>query len=317
MSMKKILTEWRTFLKEGKEEDDLKVANTFVNALASGTDKDTQEEIRKQKQRILRIIDEFLFSDKHFIVSPNEDVVQTLNGKQYYFPRRDFVKRIEVAKELISDGDYDLSRFSKPPTQLTDEPVNYDDYQHSGGPADTGLRIPEAAFEKEPRGQLDKYFQLWTDYYRGFEKKGTTPQEKLDASKAGLEAVNYFIHLYDTHTSKSRKGGPEYPLTPDDPYFYDLVSLRDFIDNQIQQFQEMVDQEPPPVEKSPLELATEEVARLKAIWEKTGALSRQLPNSPDHKKQIEQAKKDLPAAKKAFRDAKTAMRMIARSMRGR
>ena len=42
--MRKILNEWKTFLVEDKEKDDIKVANTFVNALSSGTNKETQEE---------------------------------------------------------------------------------------------------------------------------------------------------------------------------------------------------------------------------------------------------------------------------------
>ena len=320
MSMKRILNEWRTFLNEGKEEDDIKIANTFVNALASGTNKETQEEIRKQKQRILRIIDEFLTAEKHFILSPEEDVVNTNDGKQYYFPRKDFYQRLEAAQELISAGDYDLSRFSKGPIQLTLDPVVYDDYKHSGGPADTGLRIPEAAFEKEPRDQLDKDFQLWSNYSRGFEKKGSTPQEKLQASKDGLVAVKYFLHLYDKHTSKSRKGGPEYPLTPDDPYFYDLDMLKSAIQNQIEQFTKMVDEMPKPKPPAPKpdpdlqaqadQLDLEYKAKLKALT----ALQAKKFQTPEVKAEIAQAEADMKVARNKLRGVKMAIR---RAMRRR
>jgi hypothetical protein len=318
--MKKIINEWKSFLKEDKAQDDIKVANTFVNALSAGTNEETQEEIRKQKKRILRIIDEFLASEKHFELSPEGDVARTMDGKQYYFPKKDFIRRLEVAQELISDGDYDLSRFSKPPTQLTDDPVVYDDYKHSGGPADTGFRIPEKAYEMEKPEDLNKHFQLWTNYSRGFEKKGSTPQEKLQASKDGLEAVKYFLHLYDKHTSKSRKGGPEYPLTPDDPYYYDLDILKSAIENQIEQFTKMVDKmpkpKPPPPKPDPDlqaqadQLEAEYKAKLKALV----ALQAKKFQTPEVKAEIAQAEKEMKVARNKFRGVKMAIR---RAMRRR
>ena len=320
MSMKKILNEWKTFLVEDKEKDDIKVANTFVNALSSGTNKETQEEIRKQKKRILRLVDEFLSTEKHFDLSPEGDVVRTMDGKQYYFPRKDFYQRLEAAQELISDGDYDLSRFSKRPIQLTNEPVVYDDYKHSGGPSDTGLQIPERAFEMEKPAILDKYFKLWSNYSRGFEKKGSTPQEKLQASKDGLEAVKYFLSLYDKHTSKSRKGGPEYPLTPDDPYYYDLDVLKSSIENQIEQFTKMVDEMPKPRPPAPKpdpdlqaqadQLDLEYKAKLKALT----ALQAKKFQTPEVKAEIAQAEADMKVARNKLRGVKMAIR---RAMRRR
>ena len=121
--MKKILNEWRRFLKEDKE-DDIRVASRVLAAISpSGrTSKEVEGFLRSNKQRAIRIIRDLIGGSEEIIsVSPNEDVAKA--GKsQYYFPEKDLFSRLTAALDILEDPRYefDFSRFDKKTPDITE-----------------------------------------------------------------------------------------------------------------------------------------------------------------------------------------------------
>ena len=304
--MKKILNEWRKFIKEN-QEDDLEVAGILLQAIETGNSKvpEMQNRLRLQKQRAIRILQAVLGDESlagevyetdliykrdfvvHFMVSTIGE-----SGVKYFDSQKEFKERVQMALNLIKSDVFII------PTRVGMDFRHHtsprsSDAEHSGGPGDAGLELPEAAFKEEPREILDNNIQKWINFHRALWEG-----EEVAVYKAGQElipALRYFIGLYKDH------------LPHDEKYVDKLEEL--FL---ILSMKEPKGPTAQP-EKSEYQVTKEKVEELRKAVEELSKLSRQSPTSPTHKQQISRAKTDLPTKSKEYKDLKRKMR----GLRGR
>ena len=300
--MKKILNEWRKFLKESSLEDDILTAKKL--AFAIDTTHIVNDEInnwlRANKKRAQRIIEDYLQGDESiFKMFPTEDAVR-VDNTNYFFPYRDFDARMYAALEILTDpnSEIDFSQFNGlERTSRIEKPGKYGLKDHGGGASDVGLALPSKAFELEDRTTLDLNIKKWVNFYRAL--FGGDQRKIYEATMAVQSAVSYFLKLYRSYAPYDEK------------YIESLMILLEKVKDVREPETEKS------VEKSEYEVALEEVESLKKVIEELMMLARKRPKSPDEKRAIDQAKKDLPAKQGELRDKKRAMRSLSRGRSGR
>lgn len=300
--MKKILSEWRKFLKESSLEDDILTAKKLAFAIDAThiANDEVNNWLRANKKRAQRIIEDYLQGDESiFEVFPTEDAVR-IDNTNYFFPYKDFDARMYAALEILTDPNLEInfSQFNAPERMSKfEKPGKYGLKDHGGGPSDVGLALPSKAFEMEDRSTLDLNIEKWVNFYKALFEGD---QAKIyEATLAVQSAVSYFLALYRSYAPYDEK------------YIESLTILLEKVTDI---------REPEPeksVEKSEYEVAMEEVESLKRTIEELMMLARKRPKSPDEKKAIDQAKKDLPAKQGELRDKKRAMRSLSRGRSGR
>ena len=294
--MKKILNEWRAFLKESSEKDDIKVATRVTAAIApmSLASDEGNNFLRANKERAKRIISGYLNKDPHalrlFALNPAEDMV-TVGGRNYEFPSYDFYERMQEAFKILDDpsSGYDFSYFNEE-QDFSDNPNPgaYGEKEHSGGAGEAGLALPNRAFEEEPRDVLDLNIKRWLSFYSAL---WTGDPEQIRQSRLGvIPALEYFISLYRMY------------MPYDEKYIDKLGELANKLGSSTSH--EPIQKDT----KSEYEIAKEELEALKKLVEELTLLSGKTPTSPIQKKQIAQAKVDLPVKSKEYTDLKRKVR---------
>ncbi len=297
--MKKILNEWKRFLKESRQ-DDLYIAGIILQALTTGNvDAPTmQKELQKQSERAIRTLEGVLVDPEleynvydadtiykrdrelHFLIG----VSGSGKGYQYFESEEEFRRRAEQLLGLLKKKQYVMPE--RTPLDYRRSTLRQgSEVYHSGGPGDAGLALPSAAFEKEDREELDANIVKWVDYHKSLWEGD--PMKVYESSQAVIPALEYFAKLYlkyDRWEGKYRDA------------LYSLVyTLRDM-------------PKPEVAGKSEYEVAKERVEALKKEVGELTMLSRQEPKNPEHKKQIEQAKTIITTKSKEYKDAKIKMR---------
>ncbi len=299
--MKTILNEWKRFLKETRE-DDLYIAGIILQALVTGNVDAPlmQKELQKQSERAIRTLKgvlkdpelEYDVYDTDTIYKGNRElhfligVPGSGKGYQYFESEEEFRSRAEQLLSLLREKQYVM------PERI---PLDYrrsaqrqgSEVYHSGGPGDAGLALPNAAFEKEDREELDANIVKWVDYHKSLWEGD--PMEAYKSSQAVIPALEYFVKLYSRYDPYEEK------------YREALRSLIDTLRGA---------SKPEVPGKSEYEVAKEYAEALKKEVEELTMLSRQTPKSPEHKKQIEQAKITITTKSKEYRDAKRKMRSV-------
>ena len=295
--MKKILNEWRKFLKESSLEDDILTAQKLAFAIDTThiAGDETNNWLRANKKRAQRIIEDYLQGDQSvFEVFPTEDAVR-VGDSNYFFPKKDFDSRMHTALEILTDPnlEIDFSQFNALEKMSdVEKPGKYGLKDHGGGPSDVGLALPSKAFELEDRARLDLNIKKWVNFHRAL--FGGDQRKIYEATMAVQPAILYFLDLYKAHA----------PF--DEKYIESLLFLLEQVSNVAEPAPE------PSAEKSEYEVAMEEVESLKRTIEDLMVLARKRPKSPDEKKAIAQAKQELPAKQGELRDKKRAMRSLSR-----
>ncbi len=293
--MKKILNEWRRFIQESSERDDIEVARRIVAALAPmslATD-ETSGFLRANKKRAARIIRSYLYAEEvssPIALNPPGDLV-SVGGAQYEFPSKDFEERMIAALDIFEDPTvaFDFSAFNRKEGISDDpNPGMHGEKEHSGGAGEAGLALPNKAFEEEPRAILDPNIKRWVRFHKAL---WSGDDEEVRQSKLEvIPALEYFISLYRMYK----------PF--DEKYISKLQELAYELDSSTSRDPIKKDT------KSEYEIAKEELEALKKLVEELTLLARKSPTSPDQKQQIAQAKTDLPSKSKEYRDLKRKVR---------
>jgi len=208
--MRKILNEWRRFLKESTM-DDKEIASSILAVIdpESISTPEPTEFLRINKQRAIRVIRDFLETESSsiFSVSPNRDVVRV--GKaQHYFPERDFLDRLGGALNILEDpnSQFNFSQFNRE-TRLSDREYHgkYGRKDHSGGATDTGFVVPKSASYDE----VQAFVGLINDYKNSYLYKGEDYDMTTAEYKRSLESLmSAYDVLLDIWTKHS-PGSPE------------------------------------------------------------------------------------------------------------
>ena len=153
MIMKKILNEWKNFIKESKE-DDKEIASSVLSMIDPNSiaTQEATDYLRLNKKRAARVIRSYLDGDESvFSVSPREDVVK-VGKNQHYFPKKDFFSRLGGILEILEDprSEFDFSMFDGS-VEPRDSPYpgKYGPKDHAGGATDTGIVVPDKATDEE------------------------------------------------------------------------------------------------------------------------------------------------------------------------
>ena len=170
--MKKILNEWKKFLKESEEEDDKEVAAQLLAAIdpMSKSTKQSTDFLRLNKKRVIRVLRNFFDSvgPSVFSVAPSQDVVR-VGKKQHYFPAKDFLERLSIALEILEDprSEFNFSQFNRE-TQSPNSPYQgkYGPKDHAGGATDTGFVVPFSGKDEQIE-QIVKLINNYKSYYQG------------------------------------------------------------------------------------------------------------------------------------------------------
>ena len=194
--MKKILNEWRRFLRESETEDDKTVARAIMGAIdpSSINTPESTEFLRRNKMRAARLIRNLLDGDESvFSVSPNETVVK-VGSAQYQFDRHDFYSRLTGALEILEDSrtKFDFSMFNARPEQLrtTPYPGKYGPKDHAGGATDTGIVIPDEATDDEI-AQIVADINKYKSYYM------YKSEDHIISSQDYEESLNHLVAAYE------------------------------------------------------------------------------------------------------------------------
>ena len=309
--MRKILNEWRRFLKESKEEDDFDIAGIILQALETGNEGaiEMQDKLRVQKQRAIRILKSVLDDESlagevyetdliykrdfvvHFMVSTIGEP-----GVKYFENQEEFKKRAQMALNLIRSNDFEI------PTRIGMDFRNpsgsrFSDADHSGGPGDAGLALPNDAFSQEDRTDLDANIELWVNFHRAM----WSGDEKTyyDAAQKVLPAISHFISLY-------RKYMPN-----DSKYIESLEDLQ----------QKIMDESPPappaPQTINPRQALKDAKNKIKEIKKQIETKKKERRGYSQDKKKSEEFSKQILELEWLLKMAKTEKDEILGSRRGR
>ena len=305
--MRKILNEWRRFLKESTG-DDKEVAGIILQALETGNEgaEEMQKKLSAQKQRAIRILNSVL-GDEHLeggayetdsIYKRNFDVhfmVSTVgeSGWKYFESQEEFRDRVQLVLNKIESGDFRIpTRISmdfRNPTQ-----PRFSDADHSGGPGDAGLALPNDAFDQEDRADLDANIELWVNFHKAL--WSGDEKDYYSAGQEVLPAMGFFISLY-------RKYMPD-----DIKYIESLEDLR----------QKIMDKEPPaPKTINPRQALIDAKNKMKEIEKQIESKKKEKNNSSGDRKKYEELTKEAELLQVDLQTAKVEYRKILRSMRGR
>ena len=208
--MRKILNEWKRFLKESTI-DDKEVAGSILAVIDPESISTPQptEFLRINKQRAIRVIRDFLDnqSSSIFSVSPNRDVVRV--GKaQHYFPERDFLDRLGGALSILEDpnSQFNFSQFNRK-TKLSDREHQgkFGRKDHSGGAGDAGFVVPKGVSYDEIQtfvGHINDYKSSYL--YKGEDYSMTTMEYKKSLESL-ISAYDVLIDIWDRYSP----GSPE------------------------------------------------------------------------------------------------------------
>ena len=207
--MRKILNEWRRFLKESTM-DDKEIASSILAVIdpESISSPEPTEFLRINKQRAIRVIRDFLETESSsiFSVSPNHDVVR-VGKSQHYFPERDFLDRLGGALSILEDpnSQFNFSQFNRK-TRLSDRENQgkYGRKDHSGGATDTGFAVPESASYDD----IQAFVGLINDYKGAYLYKGEDYSMTTAEYKKSLESL---IPAYDILVSMWYEHSPDSP----------------------------------------------------------------------------------------------------------
>jgi len=201
--MRKILNEWKKFLLETQQEDDEVVAQRIAATLApmslSGK---SNEFLRKNKKRAMRVINDYLYTDNRspFSLNPTSDMV-TVRGSRYEFPERDFEERLIAALEILENPrlKFDFSAFNKEPEPSDNpNPGKYGRKEHGGGATSTGFAIPNRADDKA----VQQAMALINDYKSYYQGKGEdyiiTSVDYAKSLQSLLAAYEILLDIWNT-----------------------------------------------------------------------------------------------------------------------
>ena len=305
--MKKILNEWRKFLKENLE-DDLEIGSIVLTAIELGNEKvpTMQKKLRMQKKRAIRVLEDLLSEpdalmtdvyDSDVITKDNLEVyfiigVIGVPGFKYFESESEFLSRARMVLNKLKNSDFEIP--NRIGLNFRDTRIPGPQEPHSGGPGDAGLAIPDVAFDQEDREELDTHISKWVDLH-----KATWSGDKnryAKAAKEAIPAVEYFIGLYRRYM----------PL--DSKYINALFDMKS----------RLINAKPPAPEKTPdlIDMAMQKIKQIqKQIKqkeeEKTGHQNKR------DKKKIEIVKKEIQQLELELRAAEREKREIRRRMRGR
>ena len=306
--MRKILNEWRRFLKESKEEDDFDIAGIILQALETGNEGaiEMQDKLRVQKQRAIRILKSVL-GDEHLeggayetdsIYKRNFDVhfmVSTVgeSGWKYFESQEEFRDRVQLVLNKIESGDFII------PTRTSLDFRNpsgarFSDADHSGGPGDAGLALPNDAFSQEDRTDLDANIKLWANFHQALWKGDE--ETYYDAAQKVLPAISFFISLYREYMPNDTK------------YIESLEDLR----------QKIMDEEPPaPKIINPRQALVDAKNKMKEIKNQIEAKKKERKGYIQDKKKYEEFSNSILELEGLLKVARVEKDEAIRSMRGR
>jgi len=197
MTMKKILNEWKVFLKESKEED-REIASSILAMIdpKSIATQEATEFLRANKKRASRVIRSYLDGDESvFSVSPRKDVVR-VGKNQHYFPKKDFFSRLGGMLEILEDSrsKFDFSMFDGS-VEPRDSPYpgKYGPKDHSGGATDTGIVVPDKATDEE-KAPIVANMNKYKSYY--MYKAEDHVMSSIDYEKSLSHLITAYEGLY-------------------------------------------------------------------------------------------------------------------------
>lgn len=192
--MKRILNEWRNFIKESKE-DDKQIASSVLSMIDpdSIATKEATDYLRINKKRAARVIRSYLDGDESiFSVSPRQDVVR-VGKNQHYFPKKDFFSRLGGILEILEDprSKFDFSLFDGS-VEPRDSPYpgKYGPKDHAGGATDTGIVVPDEATDEE-KAPIVADINRYKSYYM------YKPEDHVMSSRDYEESLNYLVAAYE------------------------------------------------------------------------------------------------------------------------
>ena len=306
--MRKILNEWKKFLKESKEEDDLYIAGIVLQALETGNEGaiEMQDKLRAQKKRTSRILKSILddpelegnvFDNEliwkgnrilHFLISVKND-----SNVKYFVDHEEFKARVKQMLNKVEADDFEI------PTRTSLDFRNpsgsrFSDADHSGGPGDAGLALPNDAFSQEDRTDLDANIKLWANFHQALWKGDE--ETYYDAAQEVLPAISFFISLYREYM-------------PDDIKYIDsLEDLR----------QKIMDKEPPaPKTINPRQALIDAKNKMKEIKNQIEAKKKERKGYIQDKKKYEEFSNSILELEGLLKVARVEKDEAIRSMRGR
>ena len=194
MKMKKILNEWKNFLKESTE-DDKQIAASVLSTIDPGSisTQESTDFLRINKKRAIRVIRSYLDGDESiFSVSPNQKVVR-VGKNQHYFPKADFFSRLAGILEILEDprSEFNFSMFDGS-VGLRDSPYpgKYGPKDHSGGATDTGIVVPDEATDEE-KASIVADINKYKSYYM------YKPEDHVISSRDYEESLNHLVAAYE------------------------------------------------------------------------------------------------------------------------
>ena len=306
--MRKILNEWRRFLKESKEEDDFDIAGIILQALETGNEGaiEMQDKLRVQKQRVIRILKSVLDDpelegsvldnelrwrgDKvlHFLVSTKGD-----SSVKYFADHKEFEGRLRQMLDKVEADDFEIP--TRTPLDFRNPSGSrFSDADHSGGPGDAGLALPKDAFNLEDSADLNTNIELWVNFHRAM--WSGDEEAYYVAAQEVLPAISHFISLYREYM-------------PDDIKY--IESLEDLQ-------QRIVNKEPlPPKTINPRQALKDAKDKIKEIKKQIETKKKERRSNVQDNKKYEEFSKSILELEGLLKTAKTEKDEILRSMRGR
>ena len=247
--MKKILKEWRSFLKEahtsgvtnwsriksqiGKDDDQF-IADVVALVANHGGTPEMGKYLIANVKRALRIIDEFLSVGSHYEIIDDFEVNGSPDLSLEFDSSKDFAHRLEVLSQLLNSRDFNFELFDSP--QSFEGYYNPKDVKHSGGASDTGLEMPKGATDEEIKPIVDA-FNDYKSFYQNRDSQLSSKdyRDSLHLLKKGIDKFIKVWRQYD-------KGSP---------YIEKLIDLDASIDASLMQG----------IEKSPQEMAEDHMEK--------------------------------------------------------
>ena len=170
----------------------------------------------------------------------------------------------------------------------------FSDADHSGGPGDAGLALPNDAFSQEDRTDLDANIKLWANFHQALWKGDE--ETYYDAAQEVLPAISHFISLYKEYMPNDTK------------YIESLEDLR----------QKIMDEEPPaPKTINPRQALIDAKNKMKEIKNQIEAKKKERKGYIQDKKKYEEFSNSILELEGLLKVARVEKDEAIRSMRGR
>lgn len=205
--MKKILNEWKKFLKEAVVEDARTVGSRVLAVIdpKSIPTPESKKYLRTHKLKAIALIRDFLFNGNKqvFSIPDHQKSAKAVgSSRQHYFPDADINSRLEGMLDILEDArsDFDFSQFSEEEKMSRSEiPGKYGMKDHAGGASDTGFAVPKHASADEIQIFVD-YMNDYKSSYMYKEEDYVMPSMEYKRSlETLLKAYDMLLGMWNKH----------------------------------------------------------------------------------------------------------------------